>query len=64
MLPKPIKEGPVEIKFEDLGEKLKVFFIITFNKDDMLPGKAAGAFKSIVQVLRTELDVSLSELSQ
>jgi len=61
MLPKPIKEGPVEIKFEDLGEKLKVFFIITFNKDDAFPGEAATVFKSIIQVLRRELNVSLSE---
>lgn len=56
-----IKEGPVEIKFEDLGEKLEVSFIVTFDKTDKFPGEAANVFKSIVQVLRTELDLSLSE---
>jgi len=58
---KPIKEGPLEIKFEDLGEEMKVAFIITFNKADKFPGEAASVFKSIVQVLRRELDLSLSE---
>lgn len=61
MYRKSIKEGPVEIKFEDLGEKLEVAFIVTFDKTDLFPGEAASVFKSIIQVLRTELDLSLSE---
>ena len=60
MFQKPIKEGPVEIKFADLGEEMEVSFIVTFNKVDA-PNEAAKVFKSIVQVLRRELGVSLSK---
>lgn len=58
---KTIKEGSVAIKFADLGEEMEVSFIFTFSKVDAFPGEAANVFKSIVQVLRRELGVSLSE---
>lgn len=55
-----IKEGPVEISFESSNSKQKVTFIVDFGETDLLPTEAADVFKSIVQVLREELGVSLS----
>ena len=54
-----IKEGPVEINFEDSNKKQKVTFVVDFGETDLLPTEAAAVFKSVVQVLREGLGVSL-----
>lgn len=57
-----IKEGPVEIRFEDSKEgRIKVTYIVDFGKTDFSPSKAATAMKAMVAVLRSSLDVKLSK---
>ena len=57
----PIKEGAVVIEFEDSNGKQKVTFSIDFGETDLSPSEAADMFKQIVEVLRSELGVTLSK---
>jgi len=59
-LPEPIKEGPVEIRFERSRGKIRVTYIIDFGETDLDPHKAATVLKEIVGILRLGLGVSLS----
>ena len=61
-LPQPIKEGPVEIRFDRSDRKVRVTYIVDFAQTDLSPGAAANVQKAIVAVLRTGLGVSLSRL--
>ena len=56
-----IKEGPVEINFEDSNKKQKVTFVVDFGKTDLTATEAAAVFTSVVQVLREGLGTSLSK---
>ena len=56
-----IKEGPIEISFEPSNGKQKVTSVVDFEETDLPPTKAADVVKSVVQVLREGLGVSLSE---
>lgn len=56
-----IEEGPVTISFEDSNRKQKITFVVDFGETDLTPTEAATIFKSVVQVLREGLGVSLSK---
>ena len=56
-----IEEGPVAISFEDSNRKQKITFVVDFGETDLTPTEAAGVFKSVVQILREGLGVSLSK---
>lgn len=57
----PIIEGPVEIRFEESGGKVKAVYTIDFAKADLSATEAANIQKAIVAVLRTGLGVELSK---
>jgi len=58
----PIKEGPVEIRFDRSDGKIRVTYTVDFAQTDLSPGAAANVQKAIVTVLRKGLGVSLSRL--
>ena len=56
-----IKDGPVEIRFERSGEKVKATFIVDFNKSDVSPDKAGTIMRAMVENLRIGLGVKISK---
>lgn len=57
-----IKEGGVTIKFSPVGNKVKLHFTVDFSKTRLSAHDAAQAMGKIVDTLRRELNVSLSEV--
>ncbi len=57
----PIKEGAVEIWFEDSKGKQKITFVVDFGETNLSPTAAATVFKQIVGILRLGLGVALSK---
>lgn len=58
----PIKEGAVEIRFDESDGKVRVTYTVDFAQTDLSPSAAANVQKAIVTVLRKGLGVSLAKL--